>query len=365
MIIQLDSSLLEVATLDLDGPGSVASMLELLAVAQREGNHLVFAEIAVIEGLLAVSTNYSQGVRSFLTRLINKFAQVAHLAYGVGVKLVIGNFEQSEVELVGGVRNIKYPVSQVNSNLLQKTIILVENLSDASFYAWLTEHVLSKGDYRYATLSMEGYPGGGNTTGEAYDNIKVNHSRLCLCIVDSDIRVPGMSPGDTAKKIIASDKSMPNTRTAHHVIGACSIENLVPIDFFDKAWAQEPELFSRLELYRGLYNENNWRYLQLKKEIKCFDINGESAFAKYWRQILAVDEFHCERNGSVCESKRDCKEIKLPALSSSPLNAAVSTLGSGYKEIAFALLPDINDAWNAIAREVFSWCCGAQRNPTG
>jgi len=229
------------------------------------------------EILLIVGRN-SGSASSLLLRLINQYPKVAGLAYGIKLRVLVGDFDKAATKTVEGVRVIEYPLGLVNSGLLQKSLVLVENLTDADFYKWVANVVLMETEFRGVSLALEGYPGGGNTTAEAYDNLKENTSRLCLCIVDSDIRAPLLGPGDTAKKVLKSDRDRPVVRAGSHVIGACSIENLIPFFFFEEAWRYDPNYSSKLSLYKVHYREGHWKYLQLKKNISCFELRGASAF---------------------------------------------------------------------------------------
>ncbi|WP_219271959.1 hypothetical protein [Pseudomonas sp. Xaverov 83] len=358
MIFQLDNSLVQFAAEGRDNLEIVVSVLELLSVAQREGSHLVFAELDVADGLIGMLEGRDGSARSLLLKVINQYPRIGSLAYGVKLKALIGDFELPQVSVVEGVRRIEYPLGLVNSNLLQKSLILVENLTDADFYRWITNAVLIDTNFSGVSLALEGYPGGGNTTAEAYDNLKANTSRLCLCIVDSDIRAPLLGPGETAKKVIKSDLIAPVVRANYHVIGACSIENLIPFYFFEQAWRDDPNYSEKLEVYRAHYREGHWKYLQLKKNISCFELYGGSAFSVYWSSELAAVEVGCVVDRPSCGRKSSCNEYKLPLLSGSPLGAALPLIKAAVIERQ-QLLPDIRVAWENIAEEILGWCCAS------
>lgn len=357
MIIELDRSLIDLGASGAAELNSVISMLELVAISYREGNHLVFAEPSIAVGLLDLIAQRSELASALLVRVKNRYPQVAALANKVKVKLIVGAFNSAAVEATESCRRIKYPAADVTSNIIQKSIVLVENLEDINFYRWVAGAVLKDTDYSGIPLAIEGYPGGGNTTAEAYKNIKENTSRLCLCIVDSDIRAPGLSPGETAKKVQRHDRDAPNPRACHLVIDACSVENFVPFEVFEQAWRDDPELTARLEEYRLHYREGHWRYLQLKKGITCFEVRDTNVFSAYWSVNLPQSAAACTTPERSCSAKNSCKANRLSSLSSAPLNVVRSLGIEEMDKISYELLPDIKRAWERVTYELLGWCC--------
>lgn len=363
MIIELDISLADRIERDASFESSVSIALDNIANAQREGNHLIFAELSTLEALKKSSAWFSPRTNAVLQRAANRFPQLARFARSVCVKLVVGDFGVQSEEMREGCRTILCPIGSVTTGLLQRTLLLVENLTDATYYQWITEHVLAGGEFRDCHMSIEAYPGGGNTTAEAYEHIKQNTSRLCLCIVDSDIRSPGTTHGETAAKVSRSDAQYPSPRTGHYVLDVCSIENLIPFETFESAWGRDPNLRGRLEQFRRFHVDERWPYLQLKKDVKCIELQSEKAFAVFWRPVLASEASLAacenEKRETKCTKRDDCHVTALPSLASSPLNAALSTLKNGALREPFQLLPRVAAAWSEIARLIMGWCCGS------
>ncbi|KAA0180819.1 hypothetical protein FX016_13305 [Cupriavidus gilardii] len=361
MIIELDISLVARLEQDASFESFVCVALDNIANAQREGNHLVFAELSTLEALRKYNGWFSPRTNAVLQRAANRFPQLTRFARSVCVKLLVGDFNAQSVEMREGCRTILFPVESVTTSLVQRTLLLVENVTDATYYQWITEHVLAGGEFRDCHMSLEAYQGGGNTTGEAYEHIKHNTSRLCLCIVDSDIRSPEAAHGDTAAKVWRSDHRRPSPRTDHHVLDVCSIENLIPFEVFESAWASDPNLRSRLDEYRPLYVDERWPYLQLKKDVKCIELQSEKAFSVFWHPVLATEATRaaCENDEreAKCTRRDDCDVIALRSLASSPLNAALSTLNDNASRGPFKLLPRVAAAWSEIARLIIGWCC--------
>lgn len=119
MIFQLDESLVRFARAGKGNVEVLISVLELLAMAVREGNHLVFAEMKLASEILLIVGRNSGSASSLLLRLINQYPKVAGLAYGIKLRVLVGDFDKAATKTVEGVRVIEYPLGLVNSGLLQ------------------------------------------------------------------------------------------------------------------------------------------------------------------------------------------------------------------------------------------------------
>jgi hypothetical protein len=358
MIIELHGSLVTLATEGGKGKDLVLEKLELLSIAQREGNHIVFSEMDIAEQLLEIVGEERRTITSLLKRIVNQYPRMAALACRVNRKLLVGEFDSRSLQLDEGM--IKCPIAEVDSNMIQKSYLLVENLTDASFYSWITKSIIKDSYLGAVTLGFEAYQGGGDTTANAYTHLKCNTKRLCLCIVDSDVRAPALGVGGTPSKVLLSDSKQPSPMTCAHVIGACSIENLVPFSFFERAWEEDINYKERLAVYRAHYREGHWRYLQLKKHIKCFEVHGPSVFAKYWREALSGVQKGCA--GKVCDSKKNCPHNQLTQLSSALMSVALTQIDQAYGDLS-ELLPDVRKAWEDIASQILDWCCAPAVSP--
>jgi hypothetical protein len=281
------------------------------------------------------------------------------------VKVLVGTFVGLSSEILNGQRLIKIPVQNVTSGLLQKPYLLVENLDDAIFYRFVTTELAK--DINLATnVVFEPCNGGGNTTGNVYRHIKDAGERLCVCIVDSDRRFPAAGFGDTASKVINSDRDSPSALTESFVLPVCSIENLVPFEFLRKAYAQDPIVSARLNTYQQHHLDEIWPFLQLKKEIKCADLREtKKGFSVFWAAKLACEEMVKGCAESIgCESRDDCATTVLPAVSGGPLGKVLPDLTAGTLKLC-APVPTVKAAWLAVARLISAWACGGMQVAAG
>ncbi len=364
MIIELDKSLKNIQS-DLTDEHPLAIALDIIANANREGCHVVFSDRDVADHLLSIGAALSGRTKQALKHIYNRATQLAEFAEIAYVKLLVGDFSEISHEKIGNQRLIKVPANSINSALLQKPYLLVENLDDAIFYRFITEQLNDELN-SLGTVAFEPYNGGGNTTGDVYDHIKGTAERLCLCIVDSDRRFPGASPGETASKVEASDRIRPSALAESYVLPVCSIENLIPFDFLRKVFQGDKTITERLDVYEAHHRDEIWPFVQLKKDIRCADLCDERrAFSIFWTERLGCTELISKCvSTQQCEKRDKCATTILPPVSHSPLDAVLSGLDSMTLK-ATTPLPSVKAAWVLIARLISAWCCGGPHLAVG
>lgn len=364
MIIELDQSLKSVSEkLADEHPVSIA--LDLIANANREGAHLIFADRDVASHLLSIGEDLHTRTQQTLKHVYNRYTQLAELARTVCVKLLIGEFANITLEMKDNQRLIKVPASRVSSTLLQKPYLLVENLDDAIFYKFITSELAGEVQFG-GNIAFEPYNGGGNTTGNVYDHIKRTGDRLCLCIVDSDRRFPGAGSGETASKVEASDRKEPSALAESFVLPVCSVENLIPFDFLRNAFHGDKTVSGRLDLYEPHHREELWPYFQLKKDIRCADLRDpQKGFSRFWTEKLGCgDQVRQCASGDGCEKRDRCATTVLPPVSQKPLDAVLTGLSEKTLKSS-SPLPSVRSAWLAIAKLVSAWSCGGPQRAAG
>ncbi|MBN3851859.1 hypothetical protein G3N59_00575 [Paraburkholderia sp. Ac-20340] len=343
----------------------VSIALDNIANAHREGAHVIFSERNVAEHLLSIGESLGGRTKQTLRNVINRYAQLAEFAETVEVKIFIGLFDNIHAVIENGKRFIKIPVACVTSSLLQKPYLLVENIDDAKFYGFLTTELASKLNFS-GHLSFEAYNGGGNTTGNVYEHLKNSTDRLCLCIVDSDRRFPTSKPGETANKVLASDKTDPSPLTESFVLPVCSVENLIPWKWLEDAYSQSEDMKKRLKMYECHHVDDVWPFLQLKKDIRCADLREtQKAFSVFWSDKLKCrdDVARCVAGGA-CTKRDDCSTTFLAAVSGSPLGAVIPKLSERTIGACDAV-PTVKAAWQSIAQLVSAWSCGGPQLSAG
>ena len=254
------------------------------------------------------------------------------------------------------------PISvATNATLFQRPRFISENNNDGHFYEALTYNLIEVDDYfkrSFSTvrLKFELLQGGGNTTGDVYANEKASKRSFCLAVVDSDQEYPDGPFGQTAKRIVAVDRS-PNSSEWNAralVLKVRAVENLFPIrDLQRAATALDASLGEKTtNIVKCHGGRPHWNFLHLKEGVKCFDIRESiSHEARFLREVTAFGlcpNFSHEpcQNRELCETNVieplgkkllsalcDSNKIKLQ------LNVALDTLAlPSIKELGIEMI---------------------------
>lgn len=111
--------------------------------------------------------------------------------------------------------------------------IVCENVTDYSFYIWLTEQSIRSLQCRSYRLNVLPFNGGGSTT---VASLKYIQNHFCLVICDSDVKYEGCKHGDTYRSIkdcVSNLEFMGKKTVWMYVLSVHEAENLVPLDLLE------------------------------------------------------------------------------------------------------------------------------------
>lgn len=355
MLIELDETLVAFAVGTVNQKNQLAHALNTLAIARREGNHFIFAEIEVIRQLQS-NLILNELTKSILNRVSNRYAEKASMANVLPTRVVIGIFEKVETIFHNGKRLLRVPLERVSLSFVQKTYLLVENLADALFYKQMTEN----SDLAAIPIAFETFPGGGNTTADALRHV-ATLNRLCLCIVDGDVRYPGGPHGETAKKVIKVSPEITPSITDFYVLPVSSIENLIPMETLEIAFENDGAQLKRLEKIKAIYREDTWPFFGLKRGIRCSDVVEETkAGEKFWSTVIGNNELveKCRNNGGAAQCKgKKCEIFIFNSLGPQTLGAVTAMAAKQPKIQGLVEIEPVKRAWKDVSALVAAWCC--------
>jgi hypothetical protein len=256
---------------------------------------------------------------------------------------------------VGKKTAISFPVSKVNISFVQKTFLLVENLADAKLYRILNKSTAIGS----IPVDFEAYPGGGNTTANALQHI-AELNRMCVCIVDSDVRYPGGPHGETAKKVVATSGKIAPSLTTHYVLPVSSVENLIPLPTLERAIAEDAAQVARVKNLKSIYNDTFWPYFGLKRGIKCGDVVHKTKPAEvFWSEKVGLNPLlgAClETAMTSCVGKK-CDVFLLNSLGSNTLESAIELLEKERVFIDAPTIGPVKQGWDDVSELLTAWCC--------
>lgn len=209
--------------------GDELNALENLAMARREGKHILFGSRACLD-LLTRDVSIGEKARLTFERVYNELTTLGQLRAQTG-RFVIATGGLAEPALFDKsvTKAIVLPLTFFSdSGAVQETLLLTENHTD-------TELLVCMAAVHGALVGLDSIPiryvpqgGGGNTIAQHYQAYQNGNMRLCLCVVDSDRLAPERSIGDTARRAKKVDQ---NTKPHAELVimDSRELENLIPI----------------------------------------------------------------------------------------------------------------------------------------
>jgi len=362
MLISIDSSVVD------DGDENTwdeetVEALEYLATARREGKHIVMANRKTLKKI-AQCSRLSEFSRNIYHKLYNDSTQFYSYLSAVTKYIEIVNpCYEPEVLSDSDKEIIKVPPRFFNdSELVQKTILLGENLDDAVFYETIAK-VCLRWKKINAQIVCEHRGGGGHTTSKEYSNIQQAKQRFCLCIVDSDKIAPNGNLGSTASSLLKSDDPT-CIKTQSFILDCRESENLIPNSILSKLYSRKQERLEALTIIESISLEVRC-FLDIKNGTYLNKIIGEKndQIKKFWSpkipQIPNISDRinnSCQANWQCSSNSGECQcKISLGFGDKMLSNTVEYLKDNSPHEIARIVDPKPSD-WEKIGQVVMNWC---------
>jgi hypothetical protein len=357
----------------------VLEALENIALGRREGKHLIFSNRKTLESFKNCSS-LSTRTRQVYLKLYTQFPELPHPQTFVRRVEVVALDSGLSSRMEGHCKVISIPAHYFcDSALIQKTLLLTENLDDATFYKTIAEIYLRwKKLKKKITILLDPYLGGGSTTVTAYKLIQNNQERFCLCFLDSDKKSSSSPFGNTAKNVVAIDD--PNKPFCEYfVIGVREIENLIPTRLYSEISSGDPNRMAGVNFLERLEKSTLTearKYLDIKKGLKLGEILSASSntpFSTDWLNglndlyPLAISISKTCLNDQVCLKSENCDCIITTGLGDNILKTVVEQIEKPtqyqLREPKIAKMVDqlLKPEWEKIGEIITAWCCGTRK----
>ena len=384
MLVELDE---EIEALPIDGGGTDAAIdaLENLATARREGKHLVVGKGTTLNSLAAwkkLSSRCRGALRQAASRATEEMGLARHLALRV---VVSSSATTPSVSGPEDHRVITLPLSFFSdSQSVQPSRILAENLVDADLYISLGEYFGKESGLRGISVVLEPLHGGGSTTASVYAREQRTAKAFCICIVDSDRKCPSNALGSTARAVLDSEDAgkpytavhIPNLRTAENLIPYGVLEGIAYNDIPARSGPiPTRQNVARLvqKLAHGTSPEVRlWIPLKLSSPVSfngILDMATAEGTKAYWRGWARVIGSYCKVSSTCKQQNRCCRteactcEI-LPTATGLLEDAVDFMKKKSPQELSEYVAPDLTlkAEWMRTGLVTFSWGCA--KNPS-
>ncbi len=367
MLFVIDKSIANALENGSKSQDDVVLAVQSIADAYRKGYHLIFAERKTLK-ILKECSLLSDTTRRLYAKAHQRFPQTGEyrkkFVRRVEVIATEGTFELSEE---GECKVIRLSANYIsNSSIASETVFLSENQSDVSFYKKLAQAYMSWSDLGKIHIRCEPRGGGGQTTVNEYESVQNPKNRLCLCIVDSDRKIPSGSIGDTAKAVKKiDDVNQPLCELV--ILNVRKIENMIPTSMYREAAIGDVNWMEGVSFLEKLESSNvsdARKYLDIKKGLKLGDIlhvSPDSPVSKYWLRVLKILKISdkCLAN-EACTDKKSCTCIVAHSLGILDAVIKVIQQKSG-NEVAGMVCALLKPEWETIGEIITAWCCGSPR----
>ena len=251
--------------------------------------------------------------------------------------------------------------------------LVCEDENDCKFYKFVAEWYLKKENLRYTLKISEDGGGGSRTIDKVRKNLDAK--RICLCIVDTDQRFPGMVINEKSRAC----KNLDNKKCGYRclVINVHEVENILPINYIDDLIATDPRYhwnksqeFKRHYDYLSRSSEVDrilpfFDYKKgIKKNAEFISNDGYRRFGELcWKQNSEIN------TGISFDEYVDLVPKDGVIYNQLSESISVDTLEYIYtkKKLGTLTSPDLlgyqKNEWNRIGKEIVNWSCA--RIPEG
>lgn len=361
MLIVLDKSLND--SLESTISDDEVMVLDSIATAWQHGVHSVIGDRALFEKLsrcadLSRPTRAAYGkLTSAVTTLAAGFEKMLRRLTIVGHGADQGQSDRGIlISLQSATRLLPF----------DQTTLLVENHADGRFFEVVGSHYLRREGLDGVCLSLDILGGGGNTTASAFELLRRDNRKLCLCIVDSDRKSRGGTVGETARPLLRRE-GLEETREVC-VLAVREAENLLPLQILSTALRTTEDIVGKqrmleaiAELERGA---DVLAFLDMKRGLSYWEASrpdmppAERDIIEVLRNIDPVVS-RMEQHSSCqnCGRKSDCRCLVIEGLGTTALTCVTDVLKVSTVRELPQLTPVQEAEWLRVGALVASWGC--------
>lgn len=368
MLYEIDEScMLALRTKNLN----IIAFLEQLALDRRKCRNIVVAKREIFNEL-ANTEQLSEISRSVYKILGNRMSERKLLLKNTKryCRIVAMNIEKSLIveedhEII--LLNIE---EESFKDFTSYPLLLAENEEDIDFYKLVGQYFVKKTGLGNLNINFEGKNGGGSTISNVLERIINEKNRMCLCIVDSDRKYRGATPGDTMKRIMKVTQDVFQDYFEVMLLEMNEIENIIPFSVLEKVVDEYKLEKQGILFFKYLIECDNTLnspifYFDLKKGIlkKSFILEKgadnekqkkyrkKELYRQYWRKY--IEEYGIKIN-------EDSNKILVNGICERILRYSLKYLYDMNFHSKLNLIEvekPVQQIWEEIGEKVYCWGC--------
>lgn len=385
MLIFLTDNILE--TTSEYSESRLMACIENLLMAHFEGKHIVIAKPKTLSNYQRESkfSERAQAALAKIKQFVRKNGLDIRKEFIFYVQVVAAS--ESEITISGNEQHtiVNIPIGYFeDSSATQKTIILGEHINDAEFFLHLVRaYLTTKKALKTAPIKIQAKPihGGGSSINDIFQAQRKENT-FCLCLVDTDCKVPGTKFGNTAKNLGLNQNKQQEWQNICHflsngfitieknsalskafAINVHEIENLIPTVLIENSSPKTTNnpVFDKIDVLIKWERDktNEWRkFIDIKNGLRCYDTKTH----KYWAdfiQTVAQEKPDCNE----CHKITECEIIFWVGLGDKILSQVVKYMDktTPHKIAESFDFNKNNNSLVELTNELLTWCCASER----
>ncbi len=344
----------------------VVDVLDFIARSHLYGRHIIFASRNILERLSKLpffNDKRTTEVFKFILSRYSTFGSIKKVI-SLHVELILEDKFKVKKSNEGKYLVIYFPItSKALERLMNGTELLGENIEELFIYKFMGEYYMQTRNLQI-NISYKEMHGGGDTIGKVWEN-EAKQDNLCLAFLDSDMKYPQGSIGDTLKKVIKIHNEE-KYYTAHFIFSNKyrEIENMIPLDILYQVskissdWLQG---FNDIEMI--VKGGKDVQYYDMKNGVslkKYSNLKNRKEEKKYIDMQLSCLYPKKEDLDLIMKGSQETT-ILLHGLGGDVLKRCVEYMEKHHESLLKDISLDsiLEEEWLKIGKEVVNWACAA------
>jgi hypothetical protein len=262
--------------------------LNNLAISSRNGTHIIFAPLPVLEFLMKLELLDLSSRKTF-NSIYSKFAILGSYQTLLNTYVVVKDNTASFIRNKSNIYDV--PINYFSHiSSIESTNLLCEDISDYYFYTKLAKKFMKEHKLTFnIALSFNFINGGGDRCALNYELILAEKNKLSLAIADSDRKIPNGEIGNTLKglqRVFSRYKDIKVTDLLS--LSVREKENLIPPSIYDLCSNSSlDDLIKNLKMVENseIHFEKLF-YLDIKDGIKAKKLRNGSSELNYYKDMF-------------------------------------------------------------------------------
>lgn len=361
----------------LDDPSKsdiACTAIESIVFAQIYGNHIFYSDLHTLDRL-SLNNNLGLRYRKQIRYVYNNYLDKQRCNELSPRVLALWGNTNCYINNVGIIQEFVVSADVlVNTHITERAFFLTENITDISLYKRIADVYMWEEEYqRDFYISFDSIGGGGNTIGDQYNRIQQENQKICLSIIDTDMKFGNDSIGPTATQLIQAHNINTSSGSNHHIfcnykwISAKEIENIIPSQLLFEIVNRNGQRQEFVTWFYQLEQDNNEArfFLDVKEgfDFKNVVTHLNPIMVRYWADHLNSWYVTCNY-GNNLDCPETCLCHKISGMGNNTLDNVINILDRYSNQKLDEMVktnPMLLIRWLELGKIIFNWFVASKR----